>query len=64
MNNFIKLTLLEDNYSRDIWVSPFQIKYIESDESHNQKFIYFSNDEIKVRETVSEILKKFKEKQN
>ncbi len=56
MKDFIKVTRTEDTNGGEIWVSKYQIKYMEADERHSQTFIYLPNDELIVTETIIEIL--------
>jgi len=56
MKDFIKVTRTEDSNGDVIWVSKYQIKYMEDDERHSQTFIYMTNEEIVVKETITEIL--------
>ena len=62
MKNFIKVTGKEDTTVGVVWVSKYQIVYLEADEDHSQTFIYCSGGrEFKVAESVSEILKQLGE---
>lgn len=59
MANFIKVTRTEDTGGGEIWISKYQIIYMEADERHSQTDIYCVNMEIKVIEGISEILAQF-----
>jgi len=56
MNDFIKVTRTEDSDGGEIWVSKYQIVYMEPDERHHQTIIQLSNVEIKVIESIEGIL--------
>ena len=56
MKNFIKLTLTNDSNGGEIWVSKYQIIYMEADEPHSQTYVYVATGEIKVTESISDIL--------
>lgn len=60
MANFIKLTEKEGEAERELWISKFQILYLEDDARHNQTIIRLANnEELKVKENIQEILSKF-----
>jgi len=54
MKDFIKVKRTEDTC--EIWVSKYKIKYMVADERHSQTFIYMNDEEIVVKETITEIL--------
>lgn len=59
MGSFAKVTRTSDSEWGVIWISKYQIIYLESDERQERTTIYCQNNEIKVEETVAEILKQF-----
>lgn len=61
MSTFIKLTRTAESEGGEIWISKYQIIYMEADDRHSQTYIHISNGEIKVKESVNEILIKFSE---
>jgi hypothetical protein len=56
MKNFIKVTRTEDCNGGEIWISKYQIIYMEADDRHAQTLICLTNNEIKVTESISDIL--------
>lgn len=60
MKDFIKVTLTEEMDNREIWISKYQIVYMEDDKKHSQSIITLINAELKVKESVLEIIEKFK----
>jgi hypothetical protein len=56
MKNFIKVTRTEDSNGGQIWISKYQIIFMEADVSHSQTFIQLPNYEINVTENISDIL--------
>jgi len=56
MKTFIKVTRTTDTTGGVIWISKYQIQYIEPDERHSQTYIHYGDKEIKVTESVKEIL--------
>jgi hypothetical protein len=61
MKSFIKVTKTADTGGGEIWVSKYQIVYLEPDERHSQTYIYYSDKELKVIESVPEILNQIEE---
>lgn len=59
MGTFIKLTRTADTTGGEIWISEYQIIFMEEDEKHSQTYLHTSNGEIKVTENVKEILTLF-----
>lgn len=56
MATFIKVTRTADTNGGEIWLSKYQIVYMEADERHSQTFIYCADKELKVIETIADIL--------
>ncbi|NBR15818.1 MAG: hypothetical protein EBQ94_08605 [Flavobacteriales bacterium] len=56
MKTFIKVTQLPGTKDETIYISKYQIVYLEADERHSQTFIYCTNKEFTVIETIDQIL--------
>lgn len=56
MKSFIKVTKTGDSGGGEIWISKYQIAYLEADERHSQTYIYYSDKELKVTESITAIL--------
>jgi hypothetical protein len=61
MKNFIKVTRTDDTEGGEIFISKYQIVYMEADERHSQTYIYSTGKEFKVKEKISEILSQLAE---
>jgi len=57
MKDFIKVTRTDEFYGGVILISKYQIVYMEADEKHHQTIIQLPNLEIKVIDSIDEILK-------
>ncbi len=67
MADFIEVTEIVQSkqdykeYDGKTWISKFHLTRIDPDERHSQTFLIYDGKEMKVRETVNELIAKFAE---
>lgn len=59
MTTFIKLTRINSIENEEIWVSKYQIVYMEEDQRYSQTYLFTTLGEIIVAENITEIIAKF-----